>query len=43
MEPVLISTPGVRIRSQWLGSRVPPRFGVESQLKEKNPFMARTE
>ena len=40
-EPVVISTPGVFSRSQWLGRDVPPWFSVSSRSSGKKPLRAR--
>ena len=39
-EPVVISIPGVRFISQWLGKLVPDWFNVSSQLLSKYPLRA---
>jgi len=39
-EPVVMSMPGVLLRSQWLGSFVPPLLSVFSQSKGKKPLSA---
>ena len=38
-EPVDMSMPGVRMRSQWLGRRVPPQLSVCSQAWGEEAFV----